>query len=1305
MRRANRILAWIVIWALVVSAIGMYPIRVNAAGLEEGGKFYLQIKCQDGMTVPSNYGIDYEFFDSSNNSKGSGRVNGSSDGSQVNVEINVPTDAQKIVIKVVSAGNDIFYNGVVDNSWTDKTLFLQDITPDTTYQFQLQPLAGGGGAVAPPLGEVGKIAFDINAGGNVSYSTDGTNWTGVVNGEKAVIAGACIVYLKAEPDESNGKILDTNNQQYYSCDNNRTDITDLDALKNGTYSFLYDPAKAYNVQIRFDNGGGGAGGGAGDPGPQGPEVDVSLSVTWTGEFGDIIVGGRHVTLGDGSASLTKVNADQTDNTKIKVVIQAEPTVVYSSLKINGEEKVPTGETKDFYELLIPVSDKSLTIVATKGESTQGTIVWAYDSVSFGADAFVEHGTVEMVDCGIGDINPSDTYFIVDFDSSVTVKLIPDYGYQVVGAKINGEIDLTANESENEFTFAMPHGNVHFQGIFTPTADIVENDASSVVSSAEFSGDKIATSGGTAKMTIDPATASDISSVSAVDSTKSVQAVDITMDQLFYKNSASEVWSTNKSELEEEAEVKLKVNQASTGYAVLREHNGEVERIYSEYDSATNTITFNSNKYSTYTLVPLTENVTPMDGFPASFGAGTLNVDSKNRVDMDNNNDPGNFASGEFSVATLPSGMTLNELITQYKTINFNAKIIDNPNSCKVSEVSYRFDVEVNGEMASIEFVQGYASAIALTVGNNVTFTLDMDQCKTAEKIFVNVPPGWSYNDIKDATISAIACNFKLSTKGSVSYVAPNAVGFAVDTTKPYLNIVIPAMEVRGEYASWGGWNNIKAVYNAEENKGTGFTTYQDLFTNYKGIKIKVDVSNIDPLFNKDNEIFFYLHDPMDGMQPGTVGNGVKYDITDAHTNRQYVNKDGGVQEFVFDFAGTYYMDGSAAPDIWLSMGTESHLAEGEAAYDVRYCDIKPVIENANGTISLGTGCSKMQFTDASNTANGGLMDVEKATTISLNVSNESGALAAIDGEGTPSDAKQAELKTLIDADSEMGTDDSATKQIKQVVEINLSVNGTEIQPKNNNVNVSIPVSKFNIADTSKMKLYHHVNGVLVEITGVEVKDGKISFDTPSFSYFVVVEDNEPAGGFGGEISSPAGSPSTGAGVASPNVTAINTSNAGGLGQNLESSMLVKDIGTAASGSTLVIDRRYNRQYLSNAEMKALLNKGTVSLCMQYNYGGKEYSITIPAGTAMNDNIPYYGPLYLAALYPATNIFLIGDVQPFASYNGSATIGVITGIYIARPGDTFSKIAKKYGLTIQDLRIKNPQIKNINMIYVGQPIYI
>lgn len=486
MKKAGKILAWILAVILVFSVMRIAPVNAKAE-LSAGDTFTIKIGCQQDMQIPENYGVEYIFYNGGGEEvAGGGNISGSASGEEVSREVTIPEGAANVKITVTSAGNDIYVNGAHDDGWASGRIeWFGDMNAGQTYQFQLQPHNQGGSGGGEQGGE---------HGGN-------------------------------------------------------------------------------------------------------PPVSVDLTVSWTGDFGEINVGNRRVeNLSANTAHFSEVNLD---NDQIKVSIQANFTEVYSSIKIDGIEKLSDGETKDYYEFFISKETTSLSIEVAKGTSTQHTIVWAYDD-HFGDDAKVEHGRVEMV---AGFVSGGDGHYLIDDDSDVTIKLIPDYGYQVVGAKINGVVDLNANSATNEFTFTMPHTNVHFQGIFTRTADIVAN-SSAVVSSASFAGNAVATSGGTAKMTIASASPTSTSLISDVDDSKSVQAVDITMDQLFYKNSESDVWSTNKSELGTPAEVNLTVNQSAGGYAVLREHNGVVEEIPASYDATTNTITFASAKYSTYTLVPL-----------------------------------------------------------------------------------------------------------------------------------------------------------------------------------------------------------------------------------------------------------------------------------------------------------------------------------------------------------------------------------------------------------------------------------------------------------------------------------------------------------------------------------------------------------------------------------------------------------------------------------------------------------------------------------------------------------------------------
>lgn len=129
------------------------------------------------------------------------------------------------------------------------------------------------------------------------------------------------------------------------------------------------------------------------------------------------------------------------------------------------------------------------------------------------------------------------------------------------------------------------------------------------------------------------------------------------------------------------------------------------------------------------------------------------------------------------------------------------------------------------------------------------------------------------------------------------------------------------------------------------------------------------------------------------------------------------------------------------------------------------------------------------------------------------------------------------------------------------------------------------------------------------------------------------------------------------------------------------------IQTAEAGSTIVMDEGVTT--LSNAMMKELLEKGDVSLRLEFTYEDEDYVIIIPAGAALDNDIPWYGPLYLAA--------------HFGNSAGTENTSSAGGTYVVKSGDTLSKIAAANNMTLKDLLAKNPQIKDANKIAAGKKI--
>lgn len=467
----------------------------------------------------------------------------------------------------------------------------------------------------------------------------------------------------------------------------------------------------------------------GDP-PAGNQQSVDLTVSWTGDFGEIKVGGTSVNLNNSSQYFDTVNCQQDDT--ILITIQANFTEVYSSIKIDGVEQLSNGETKDYYEFSIPKDRTLLSIVVEKGVSTQHTIIWRYDNQQ-GDDAMVEHGTVEMVD---GFVSGGDGHYLVNDDADVTIKLIPDYGYQVVGARINGNVDLTANSNTNEFTFKMPHTNVHFQGIFTKTDDIVSVNAQGVRGASLTNGNAVAGSGGTAKMTIASASPSDTSNIEGVDNSKAVQAVDIQMDQLFYKNSADDLWTQPQHELSSSAEVKLVVDQPAAGYAVLREHNGQIDKIPAHYDEATGTVTFASDKYSVFTLVPLTESNNQYDPIEVE---PDVPAESESEASSEGSDEPAVLkTSGETSDNTY-FVIEQQEINRNPETVILDATGVDKTGLESMPKQTYNLSsfVTAKGFMASIDKIaksrQGETS-ISIYTEQPICFTREVLKSMTKNNI-------------------------------------------------------------------------------------------------------------------------------------------------------------------------------------------------------------------------------------------------------------------------------------------------------------------------------------------------------------------------------------------------------------------------------------------------------------------------------------------------------------------------------------------------------------------------------------------
>ena len=317
---------------------------------------------------------------------------------------------------------------------------------------------------------------------------------------------------------------------------------------------------------------------------------------------------------DGGSSFSQLTGLDTNSTK-EYVFEADITSI--------QFYVSCDETK--YSLQFPGKSadegkSEQTAIALNAAGTQHiqidhsvrTITWAYDRQTYGEDAYLEHGKAQVVAVeGVYDLysipfanNPGDEkggHIAVEAGKQVTVRLTPDYGYQLKGVSLNGGVTLAPQAEVSTFTFTMPDTNVHFKGIFTQTQDEIKTSGTKVSSASVENGANAAPSGNL-RLTVEDSDANTTNALAQVENAVSAEAVNLTLDQIVSKGNGTN-WETPVTQFGQPVKMNLKVADYDTaaGYAVVREHDGNLTKLPTSV-SEDGTLTFETNQFSTYFIV-------------------------------------------------------------------------------------------------------------------------------------------------------------------------------------------------------------------------------------------------------------------------------------------------------------------------------------------------------------------------------------------------------------------------------------------------------------------------------------------------------------------------------------------------------------------------------------------------------------------------------------------------------------------------------------------------------------------------------
>lgn len=372
--------------------------------------------------------------------------------------------------------------------------------------------------------------------------------------------------------------------------------------------------------------------------------DIEIKGTYNGLGMEISLNG--VRVGTESANVTGIAKGYvTGDTKNKITIQlAFGDGNIGNVFINGMYMTLPNGTTDRAEFEVEPASK-YEIIVTKSQDSSNvpkTIIWDSDktnNASIKDNELLKNGTIEILDIkdpngnSVGldnvkqDLEKNNGWASILPGSKVTLKLKPDYGYQLTSITINDE-KLVAGKEQSTFEYIMPNTNVHISGIFEKVNDKVNIESNKIKNGTIELGGKEIDSGSVVLSVNDIELSKEqISNFEKNAKGYNISSyLDISLAQVIYKGTQENIWSNKLEELNNLAKITLKLEDGIDGNEVVivhEKHDGTYEIIPTTYDSENNTITFSTNSFSNYAIA--SKNVT----------LGNKEID--NNIQKENNN--------------------------------------------------------------------------------------------------------------------------------------------------------------------------------------------------------------------------------------------------------------------------------------------------------------------------------------------------------------------------------------------------------------------------------------------------------------------------------------------------------------------------------------------------------------------------------------------------------------------------------------------------------------------------------------------
>ena len=196
-------------------------------------------------------------------------------------------------------------------------------------------------------------------------------------------------------------------------------------------------------------------------------------------------------------------------------------------------------------------------------------------------------------------------------TKLTLKIIPDAGYQLVDFGINGGVFETQEEI-GTYTFVVKGGPFHLQANLAQVEDAVKTKSEKIESgSITLGGTESSMAVGTARLDIEDVTLNKEQIGSFEEAAKGYDIkdyIDISLFNTVFKGKETASWDTEVKDLQNDATIALKLEEDVNGDEVVivhEKHDGTYEIIQVEYDDETNTIIFKTKSFSNYAIATKT----------------------------------------------------------------------------------------------------------------------------------------------------------------------------------------------------------------------------------------------------------------------------------------------------------------------------------------------------------------------------------------------------------------------------------------------------------------------------------------------------------------------------------------------------------------------------------------------------------------------------------------------------------------------------------------------------------------------------